>query len=332
MAQTPRVAPGIDLGRAHVTGEVRRVTIDGRVLDGTELTIRVRHTGRVATFTVEAWNLTQSTWRAIESGAPVTIEVGWDEGPSATVCQGVVTAKRARVGGGGSNDYAYRIRGRSRGAAAVRERVSVTYRDATTHDIVRDLASRLDLDVGYLGPAPDADVPDAAPTIDGCWQCRETRRVRAWLDALADRAGRETGHQFEGSVDRGRLAFPPKRRATPDTRDHVELSTADSIRQLQPAGGEATHTNDTQPLRLLAFCHPLVTKHARLDIAHTAGGKAAIQGGADPDRATLRQRDGDEAVGAYRCVSYRHVSKTRNGAHATIAVVVPDTATYKYEA
>lgn len=319
------VAPDIDHGRVAVAGGDRTVTIADRTFDATDLDVRVRHTGRVATFDLELWNLAASTFRAIDRGDPVTIQLGWDDGPTQTVCTGVVTSKDTHTTGGGSRDYAYRIRGRSRGAQAVRERVTATYRDASTHAIIRDLAARLDLDVGYLGPPPSADVPDAAPIIPGCWQLRDTHRVRAGLDALAARASEATGHQFEWYTDRGQLAFHPKRRLPDRDRDRVTMSTADTIRRLQPATGDTTHTNDVQPLRLTAYCHPGLRKHARLAIRHTTGGRAVEQGGQSRGQPSLAARDTTET---YRCAEYQYASGTTIGHHTCSAVVVPDTAQY----
>lgn len=329
MLHNTTVAPhDIDRNRARVGDAYREVRVGDTTITGADLTVRVTHSGTAATFVIEVWDLTASTFRSIARGDDVQIRLGWTGGPRDVICNGVVTTKDTHSTGGGRRDHAYRIRGRSVGAQAIRQRLTATYRDATTHDIIRDLAARLDLDTGYLGPRADADAADAAPVIDGCWQLRDTQRVRAGLDRLAERAGQRTGHQFEWYVDRGTLAFHPKRRVPDRDRDRVAMSTADSIRRLQPAHGHTTHTNDAQPMKLRAYCQPTLRKHARLAITHTAGGDATQQGGEIPTRPSLAGRNTTEP---YRCVQYRFYSSTTPGTHTCEAVVVPMNAQYRYD-
>lgn len=319
----------IDATRQYVTDPERVVQIGDQTFTQGDVQIQLTHDGRTASFRVDIWNLSQSSFHGIERGDPAEIRLGWRNGPTDRVVQGVVTGTAT---GGSHGDYKYRIRGRSDGASAAREQITASWQNATTTTIVRDIADRLGLSVGTVAPPPNAASGDeiAAPRIDGYWQLRGTKRVRAGLDRLVRLAGRETGHQWTWYIDNGALSFHPKRKLP---RDETRLTTADSILQLQPEQGMTGETNETMPFRMRAYATPNVRKGTTLVIAHTAGGKARRQGGHVPERAKPggpgTGASPSEAVRRYRVVRYQFSSGTNVGDHNCTALLVPASARYK---
>lgn len=319
--------PDIDKTRQYVAGPDRTVSIGSLTFTQGDVDIRFTHTGKVASFRVVLWNIQQSSWHEIVRGDDVEIRLGWKSGPSNRVTEGTVTGKDTRSRGA---DNKYIVHGRSVGAQAVRQQVTASWQDQTVTTIARDIAKRLGLGVGTLAPQPntemDADeVP--APKIDGYWQLRGAKRVRAGLDRLVRAATREAGEQFEWYIDNGRLSVHAKRHLPPE---ESRLTTADEITQLQPHDRALGHTNGITPLKMTAFATPLVAKDRRLTIAHTTGGKARKQGGTVPAKASPGGGDYGRATKDYRVARYAFETGTDIGHHRCRAIIVPDDAIYNY--
>lgn len=319
-------SPDIDRTRSHVTQPDRTVTIGGTTFPGGDVDIRISHDGRVATIKTAHWNLTQGTFTDISVGDKIEVRVGWNDATSDRVVDGRVTGKKAKPSRRGA-DHKYVVTARSEGAVAVRERITASWSEASVNTIIRDIAAKLGLEVGHLGPPATSDKPTAAPRLASYWQIRSTRRVRAWLDELARAASKETGHQFEWYIDRGALSFHPKR-YLPDTE--VRLTTADEVIELQPYAGKTTQTNAAEPNRLLGYATPTIQKQATIRLAHTTGGKAPRQAGNVLDQPDPTGEELQRATQQYRVARYRFETGTTIGHHQFSAVIVPDHAQYRY--
>lgn len=322
MSTDHALPPDIDLTRRGVWRPVRQVQIGDQQFDRNEADITVSHNGTAASARIALWNLAQSSWVRLTRGDRVRVTLGWVNGPSRRVFDGTVERKHSARHG---SDHKYTVVARSQGSAAVRERHTGTWKDAPTARIVRGIAAKTGLGVGYLGTDADASRHEP-PTIDGYWNIRESRRVEAWLDELAERASRETGQQFEWYIDRGDLSFHAKADFPPSA---VRLTTADSILELVPERSMTSQTNNVEAASLMAFCHPLIQRGSTIEIGHTTGGKGPRQGGRRPEDPLPDTGRSEEATRRYRCARYRFETGTTLGHHIARGVVVPENAKYR---
>lgn len=314
--------PNIDRVRKRVSQPARRVELADQRIGG-ERDIRITHDGTTRAFRVRCYNLTATTREALRQGEPARIALGWKRGGTDRVLDGELTRIDHRRDGG---DIVTVVRGRAAGGVAVRQRVTASWRDATPTTITRDLASTIGLDVGWTGTGT-GDVAVEMPRLDR-FRVRRTKRVRAWLDTLVERAGAATGRVWTWHVDRGRLSVHPTQ-VLPATA--ARLTTADEIRGVTPHHSRATPTNNVTPKKLWTFATPALRTDHRLDIAHTRGGKAPQQGGRVPGQpdATDTAGVGTDQPRQYRLARYTIRSGTTTGDHDAEAVVVPRGARYR---
>ncbi len=141
------------------------------------------------------WNMNEDAWADVEAGtSAVSIELGWEDGPTNEVIFGEVERKDREIDG---TDIIYRVQGEDASEAALTSRVAKTFKDKSPDQIAEGLASLIG-----LGAETDS-VPDEL----GMFAVHRSKSVRKWLAELADYAGQITGTTWKYFAQNGTLYF-----------------------------------------------------------------------------------------------------------------------------
>jgi len=186
--------------------QYRKVEVrDEIAIEDLDMQIRVRKPKEdPLEFDVRVYNLARGTWERISKGDRVSIELGWEDGPSGPVILGEIEHRTPSPRGG---DMEYRIKGTDRSSKQTKGRISGTWQNRRPDEVASDMARSMD-----LTPVTD----NAERPIRGCWGATANERVRTHLDELLDYAQEFTGVSWEWFAEEGRLYFVRRDRETID--------------------------------------------------------------------------------------------------------------------
>ena len=239
-------------------------------------------------FEVLVWNLSEASWRQIDTGDPMRIRLGWRDGATETVCVGTIDElRRGRDG----DDLQFTLAGVDETAAALQQRPErgETWRNASPDRIAADIATTVGL----------SPVTDSAPPISGSWSLSTDRQWGHWLDALVSIAEEKTGDEWETIAERGQLHF---------VRTESQVVTAPKLSYdglLLSVSEKDDQEDDTEgQLEFEAMLEPRIRKGAVVTVAPEA------------------------YSGAYRVADYEFASATVNGDHEVRGTLTPLDADY----
>lgn len=240
----------------------------------TEIEVEMSKDGEL-TFDASVWNLAESSWRQISEGDDCRIVLGWENGPSKSVVDGVVRKKTTEIDG---TDVRFRLRGKDRTDERTGRRLSHTWNGRTPDRIATDIAGRIGLTTG--------EVESPGERIDGYWTVLKDKPARYWLDQLVSETQKRTDAAWEWFVEAGKLYFVRK-----DGRKEraVELSFDNTLVSIGEADGESDAEGNG--LKFEALCEPRLR------------------------RGTTVLVNTDEYEGPYTLTKYRFVSDTETGDH-----------------
>lgn len=239
-----------------------------------EITVETNRDGKL-TFDVSFWNLTGASWRQIRTGDDCRVVLGWENGPTRSVVQGVVRKKKKEVDG---TDVRFQVQGKDRSDEQTRRRFSKTLRGKSPDQIARYIAGQVGLTTGEIEPVGE--------TIDGNWTISKDRPARYWLDQLVEEAQKRTDTAWEWLVEAGKLYFVTRDGRKEET---VKLSFDDALVSIGEADGETQA--ETSELTFEALCEPRLRRGSTVVV------------------------DADEYQGAYSLTKYTFVSDTGTGDH-----------------
>lgn len=294
----------------YVATPHRQITIGDEVVSNADLDVELTlsPTGELV-FRAGVWNLRDETWARVQTGDSVDIDLGWADGGTRTVCDGVITHRASYKRRG---DTFYLMHGEDVASHAISTRLADSWNNAAVGTILRDIVSQLDtltegfIQTGVLESSRDeeATIRREPVTLDGFTAIRRSKRVADWLDVLVEEAGRIAETEYEWYVENGSLNFHPKR-LLPSKR--VVLDTSGSVTRLSTVSGISSQVGNVREYQFQSLCQPELRKRSRI---------------------VLRSNSGTRLC---RLVSYTFRSGVTIGEHHCTGTLVEDNARYPVE-
>lgn len=240
----------------------------------TEITVEMNKDGELS-FDVSVWNLAGETWSQIEQGDDCRIILGWEQGPTKSVIQGVVQKRKKEVDG---NDVRFELKGKDKTGERTKKRLSKSWRGKAPDRIAAHIAGQIGLTTG--------EVESVDEVIDGNWTISKDKPVRYWFDQLVKEAQKRTDTAWEWFTDSGKFYFVTKDGRKEQT---VELSFDNALVSI----GEADNESEAKKsgLKFEALCEPRLRRGSTV-VVNT-----------------------DKYEGAYSLTKYKFVSDTETGDH-----------------
>ncbi|NEU58590.1 hypothetical protein [Halorussus sp. MSC15.2] len=256
--------------------QYRRVDVGDLSIEDldTEITVEMSKDGELS-FDVSVWNLTEDSWSQIQKGDDCRIVLGWKQGPTKSVIQGVVQKRTKEVDG---NDVRFRLKGTDETDERTKKRLSKTWRGKSPDRIATHIAGMIGLTTG--------EVESVGSVIDSNWAVSKDRPVRYWLDQLVEEAQKRSDTAWEWFVEAGKLYFVTKDGRKEQT---VELSFDNSLVSIGESDGESNA--EGSGLQFEALCEPRLRRGSTV-VVNT-----------------------DAYEGAYALKKYKFVSDTETGDH-----------------
>lgn len=286
---TRDAAPGpVETDEEHVAVPDREVKIGDMIIESDVDVLVSAGTTSYPTAEIHLYNLSVRTWNSIASHDSIHVDAGWKGHDLMRVFTGKVKIKRKERQRG---DHDYVVKAIGAGGDTVNGRVAQTFQNVSPHQMVKHLIKQTDgLKKGH--------VSNASKRVTGSFVIDGSKKLRDWLDALADLAERQTQRRWVWYVDDGKLSFHPR---TERATDVVSFRMGDSMLVVSPTG-ELTRKNTSSSQEITTRMEPIIRRGlcVRLeDVGHI-----------EPDE-------------LFRVRSYNFETSTTKGRHHTQAVVEP---------
>jgi len=235
------------------------------------------------------WNLKRDSWKQLQTGETIAVELGWGEGPQAQVFNGDITSRSKKVDG---NNVKFKLKAVDKSGVKLNKRLKGTWEDKDPGTIAEDIAGAVGL---------ESEVTKVGDPISGYWSVAVSQPLKKWLDELEKIAEEKTGKEWVWFGEAGRLYFQRKKATVEEapilSRDKniIEIGRADDT-----SGGES----DAEVLEFTAMMTPEVGK------------------------GQLVQLEADPFTGAYKIQSFKHRSSSNSDDHFTSGRVIPTQADY----
>ena len=170
-----------------VTRPERELYVRGERIENVPFDLRIRRTGRVATFELSLWDYPRPD--SISVGDPFEARLGWADGPTMTAIDGLVTRTKTSI----TPEQSYKVRGVSTAAHRLRQRIDQEWEQATPERILDDVYRAIGVRTRASPNHPPIDFTVQGPAYS------ELRRLPRRV-AVDDNALVYDGHQA-GTVD-----------------------------------------------------------------------------------------------------------------------------------
>ena len=266
-----------------VWSQYRKVEAGDVVMEDLDMGIEVSSDENL-TFDVSVWNLADKTWDKIQEGDRARVTLGWEEGDSKSVVNGVIEKKTKQMD---NRDVVFRIKGEDESDLMVKHRFSRSWSPVVTPvQIAGDIASECGLTTGEMGQMSEMVGKDFIVIQD--------KPARYWLDQLIVEAEDLTGDAWEWFVDAGNLHFVKQ---DGRTEEAIKLSYDNTLISIGPA--DSPGTEEAQGLQFEAMLEPNLRK----------GGSVVVET--------------EKYDGAYKVVEYTFDSSTVTGNHVVSGRLSP---------
>lgn len=258
-----------------VWSQYRKVEAGDVVVEDLDMDIEVA-SDKNLTFDVSMWNLADETWEGIQEGDRVRITLGWEEGDTQSVINGVIEKRTKQMD---NRDVVFRIKGEDESDLMVKHRFSRSWTPVVTPvQIAGDIAGECGLTTGEMESMSQVIGKDFIVVQD--------KPARYWLDELVVEAEDLTGSAWEWFVEAGSLHFVKQ---DGRTEEAIKLSFDNTLISIGPA--DSPETEDASGLQFEAMLEPNLRK----------GGSVVVET--------------EKYDGAYKVVEYQFDSGTVSGDH-----------------
>lgn len=245
-------------------------------------------------FDVTIYNVADSTWSNVSTGDVVVIELGWNDGPSETVCVGTIDSMPGRERE--KSDLAYSVQGVDETEKVLKQ--TPESGDNWGRKPVVQIASDI-IEKAGLSPVVD----DAPARTSKVWSITTDQSYSAQLDELRELANELTGVKWEFFGERGQGYFLKKETSTTS----VPKFSYDGLLLSASETSGANDDDESEKVEIKAMLDPRIRKGAKVVV------------------------DAGRFDGAYIVEKYSYSSNSDQGEHTVTATVAPVDTDYTIE-